>query len=83
MQRTAREVLPASSTPNDPLLDVALELEPRRFVSTNMSVKRRLFPNIDFYSGMILKINWAFPRPCSPRCSRWRARLDGSPSGRK
>jgi citrate synthase len=38
----------------DPMLDVALELE-RIALSDDYFVSRRLFPNIDFYSGIILK----------------------------
>src|SRR5208283_251580 len=53
MQRTAREVL-AELNAKDPLLDVALELE-RIALSDNYFVSRKLFPNIDFYSGIILK----------------------------
>jgi citrate synthase len=53
MQRTAREALAALNV-RDPLLDVALELE-RIALSDDYFVSRKLFPNIDFYSGIILK----------------------------
>jgi citrate synthase len=53
MQRTAREAL-AELNVKDPLLDVALELE-RIALSDEYFVSRKLFPNIDFYSGIILK----------------------------
>jgi citrate synthase len=53
MQRTAREALTELNV-GDPLLDVALELE-RIALSDDYFVSRKLFPNIDFYSGIILK----------------------------
>ena len=37
-----------------PLLDVAMELE-RIAVSDPYFVERKLYPNVDFYSGIILK----------------------------
>ena len=63
MQRTAREVL-AELNAKDPLLDVALELE-RIALSDDYFVSRKLFPNIDFYSGIILKA-MGFPTTMFP-----------------
>lgn len=63
MQRTAREAL-AELNVSDPLLDVALELE-RIALSDDYFVSRRLFPNIDFYSGIILKA-MGFPTSMFP-----------------
>jgi citrate synthase len=63
MQRTAREVL-AELNVKDPLLDVALELE-RIALSDHYFVSRKLFPNIDFYSGIILKA-MGFPTTMFP-----------------
>ncbi len=63
MQRTAREAL-AELKVSDPLLDVALELE-RIALSDDYFVSRRLFPNIDFYSGIILKA-MGFPTSMFP-----------------
>ena len=63
MQRTAREVL-AELNAKDPLLDVALELE-RIALSDDYFVSRRLFPNIDFYSGIILNA-MGFPTTMFP-----------------
>ncbi|HEY8138642.1 MAG TPA: citrate/2-methylcitrate synthase, partial [Methylocystis sp.] len=60
---TAREVF-SQLDANDPLLDVALELE-RVALSDEYFVKRRLFPNIDFYSGIILRI-MGFPTTMFP-----------------
>ncbi|HEV8202598.1 MAG TPA: citrate/2-methylcitrate synthase, partial [Pyrinomonadaceae bacterium] len=39
-------------TGKDPLLDIALELE-RIALEDDYFVKRRLYPNVDFYSGII------------------------------
>jgi citrate synthase len=39
-------------TGKDPMLDVALELE-RIALEDEYFVKRRLYPNVDFYSGII------------------------------
>ena len=38
----------------DPLLDIALELE-QIALSDNYFVERKLYPNVDFYSGIIYK----------------------------
>lgn len=39
---------------DDPLLDVAMELE-RIALSDEYFVEKKLYPNVDFYSGIILK----------------------------
>lgn len=39
---------------DDPLLEIALELESRA-LRDDYFVKRKLFPNVDFYSGIILR----------------------------
>ncbi len=39
---------------NDPLLDIAMELE-KIALQDEYFVQRKLFPNVDFYSGIILK----------------------------
>jgi citrate synthase len=53
MQATCHEVLDAVGDANDPLLQVALELE-RIALSDEYFVSRKLYPNIDFYSGITL-----------------------------
>ncbi|MEM9966428.1 MAG: citrate synthase [Asticcacaulis sp.] len=53
MQSTCHEVLTAVGDPNDPLLQVARELE-RIALSDDFFVSRKLYPNIDFYSGITL-----------------------------
>ncbi len=52
MQRTAHEVLDLLDKNDEPLLAVALELE-RIALEDEYFVERRLYPNVDFYSGII------------------------------
>jgi citrate synthase len=54
MQKTCHEVLDAVGHRNDPILQVALELE-RIALNDNYFIERKLYPNIDFYSGIALK----------------------------
>ena len=54
MQKTAHEVLDTLGKHDDPLLHVALELERIAF-SDDYFLSRKLYPNIDFYSGITLK----------------------------
>jgi citrate synthase len=53
MQATCHEVLKAVGDDNDPLLQVAMELE-RIALHDDFFVSRKLYPNIDFYSGITL-----------------------------
>ena len=54
MQKTCHEVLGELGIKDDPLLDVAVELE-RIALSDEYFVEKKLYPNIDFYSGITLK----------------------------
>lgn len=54
MQKTCHEVLDAVGASNDPLLPIAIELE-KIALEDEYFVKRNLYPNIDFYSGITLK----------------------------
>ncbi len=54
MRRSCHEVLGELGIKNDPLLDIALELE-RIALEDDYFVERKLYPNVDFYSGIILK----------------------------
>jgi citrate synthase len=54
MQKTAYEVFDALGVQDDPLLDVAKELE-RIALSDDYFISRKLYPNVDFYSGIILR----------------------------
>src|SRR2546422_8757424 len=53
MQKTAHEVLNELGIKHDPLLDVAMELE-RIALSGEYFIEKRLYPNVDFYSGITL-----------------------------
>ena len=54
MQKTCHEVLEAVGDKDDPLLEVALELE-KIALSDEYFIEKKLYPNIDFYSGITLK----------------------------
>jgi citrate synthase len=53
MQQTAREVLSILGVENNPTLQVAQELE-RIALEDQYFIDRKLYPNVDFYSGVIL-----------------------------
>ena len=52
MQKTVREVFDALKV-NDPVFEVALQLE-EMALSDPYFIEKKLFPNVDFYSGVIL-----------------------------
>ncbi len=54
MQKTCHEVLGELGIKDDPLLDLAVELE-KIALNDPYFVERKLYPNVDFYSGIILK----------------------------
>jgi citrate synthase len=54
MQKTCHEVLKEMGIKDDPLLDVAMELE-KIALEDPYFVEKKLYPNIDFYSGITLK----------------------------
>ena len=54
MQKTCHEVLGELGIKDDPLLDVAMELE-KIALNDEYFVEKKLYPNIDFYSGITLK----------------------------
>jgi citrate synthase len=53
MQRTTHEVLGELGVNDDPLLEVAIELE-KIALTDEYFVEKKLYPNIDFYSGITL-----------------------------
>jgi len=53
MKQSADEVLDAVGDKNDPLFQVAKELE-RIALNDEYFISRKLFPNVDFYSGITL-----------------------------
>ncbi len=54
MQKTMYEVLEATGHGDDPLMKVALELE-KIALNDPYFVEKKLYPNVDFYSGITLR----------------------------
>ncbi|MGY6709220.1 MAG: citrate synthase [Rhizobiaceae bacterium] len=54
MQKTCHEVLDELGVKDDPLLEVAMELE-KIALTDDYFIEKKLYPNIDFYSGITLK----------------------------
>jgi citrate synthase len=54
MEQTCHEVLDELGVRNEPLLDLAIELE-RIALEDKYFVQKKLYPNVDFYSGIILR----------------------------
>ena len=54
MQKTCHEVLNELGIKDDPLLNVAIELE-RIALSDEYFISKKLYPNVDFYSGITMK----------------------------
>ena len=53
MQKTAHAVLAELNITDNPILDVAMELE-RIALNDEYFIEKKLFPNVDFYSGTVL-----------------------------
>ncbi|WP_062010903.1 citrate synthase [Aureimonas sp. AU4] len=54
MQQTCHEVLDELGIKDDPLLEVAMELE-HIALHDDYFIEKKLYPNVDFYSGITLK----------------------------
>ena len=54
MRESAHEVLEAMGCQDDPIFKVAMELE-RIALEDEYFVSKKLYPNVDFYSGIILQ----------------------------
>ena len=54
MQKSCHEVLDLLGIRNEPLLKVAMELE-RIALQDEYFVEKKLYPNVDFYSGIVLR----------------------------
>ena len=54
LRQSCHEVLEELGVQHEPLLDLAMELE-RIALEDDYFVNRKLFPNVDFYSGIILR----------------------------
>jgi citrate synthase len=55
MRETCHEVLNELGMHNDPLFKLAMELEKIALEDDYFVEKRKLYPNVDFYSGIVLK----------------------------
>ncbi|BCS32908.1 citrate synthase [Luteitalea sp. TBR-22] len=78
IKKTAYEVFDVTGT--SPLLDLALELE-RIALEDEYFVKRKLYPNVDFYSGLIYEALGFAPEMFTvlfaiPRTAGWVAQWD-------
>ena len=54
IRKTCHDLLNTIDTIDQPLLDIAMELE-RLALEDEYFIERKLYPNVDFYSGIILK----------------------------
>ncbi len=54
MRQTCHEVLSELGHRNDPLLETAMELE-RVALQDDYFIEKKLYPNVDFYSGIVLR----------------------------
>src|ERR1700745_3203804 len=54
LRDSCHEVLTELGIKNDPMLDLAMELE-KISLNDDYFITRKLYPNVDFYSGIILK----------------------------
>lgn len=54
LQESCHEVIHTLGLEKDPMLDLAMELE-RIALQDDYFISRKLYPNVDFYSGLILK----------------------------
>ncbi len=54
LEKTCHEVLDELGIENEPLLDIAVELE-RIALEDKYFISKKLYPNVDFYSGIIFK----------------------------
>ena len=54
MKDTCHEVLAELGIKDEPLLDMAIEME-RIALTDDYFIQRKLYPNVDFYSGIILQ----------------------------
>ena len=54
IRESCHEVLSELGIKNDPLLDLAMELE-RIALQDDYFIEKKLYPNVDFYSGIIFR----------------------------
>lgn len=78
LKKTADEII-AKLGGDDEMLEIAKGVE-EIALNDDYFIERKLYPNVDFYTGLIYKA-MGFPRRCSPCSSPWAAPPAGSPSG--
>jgi citrate synthase len=66
---------------NDPVLEIAKQLE-EAALTDSYFVERKLFPNVDFYSGIIYRAMGS-PPTSLPYCSPWAVFQVGLANGKK
>jgi citrate synthase len=71
-----RPTMSSQVTGKNPLFDIALKLE-EIALADDYFISRRLYPNVDFYSGLIYQA-MGFRSKCSRYCSRFREPRGGS-----
>ena len=81
MKETCDEVLNELGLRDDPKFQLAMKLE-EIALSDPYFIERKLYPNVDFYSGIVLSAI-GIRCPCSPRSSPWLAPWAGSATGPK
>jgi citrate synthase len=82
MQKTATRCSSELGVENDPLLQVGAGAREDRAARTSTSSSRKLYPNVDFYSGIILEA-MGFPTSMFTAIFALAARSAGSRSGRR
>jgi citrate synthase len=75
LKKSCDEVLQELGIKNNPLLNIAMELE-KIALNDEYFIQRKLFPNVDFYSGIIYKalgipVNLFTVIFAAARCSGW------------
>ena len=81
MQKICHEVLDHLGIKDDPLLAIAVELE-KIALEDDYFVEKKLYPNIDFYSGIVMK-SLGFPMDMLQCCLLLEELLDGFLNGMK
>ena len=82
MRETCHEVLSELGLHDDRLFKLALKLE-KIALEDEYFISKKLYPNVDFYSGIVQRALGYSCLPCSPPYLPWRARWAGLRSGVK
>jgi citrate synthase len=77
MRKTCHEVLDTLGIRDEPLLELAMELE-RIALEDPYFVEKKLYPNV-----VLSFVRWVSPPPCLPCCLHWQEPWVGQRSGKK